>query len=346
MLHTDSSQKITGIKQVENNTIASSFGGLAPRIRDLHEFVLEKLGQKSFEHKLPINESVYELAKGIISAWDAYENQNAIVLFVVEETTLNICDQRALEYAILDFESKISVLRCTFKELRTTAKLRGKNLLVKDKEVAVVYYRTGYIPEHYEPEDWEVRLLMERSTAIKCPSAGLHLAGTKKVQLYLTKPGVLENFVSHDIAEKLREVFVHQYALDMGPDGDKVISMGIQNPDKYVMKPEREGGGNNIYGDDVKHLLEDIRLTEKRKAYILMERIKPPGIPNCIIQRDKVPETSNIVCELGIFGVILGNKKDVFINNAAGLLLRSKKTDSNEGGIAAGFGALDSPYLE
>ena len=37
--------------------------------------------------------------------------------------------------------------------------------------------------------------MLERSRAIKCPSAAFHLAGTKKVQQVLAEPGVLERCV-------------------------------------------------------------------------------------------------------------------------------------------------------
>jgi len=48
--------------------------------------------------------------------------------------------------------------------------------------VAVVYYRSGYELEAYPTEkEWDIRLLIERSRAIKCPSVQYHLAGTKKV---------------------------------------------------------------------------------------------------------------------------------------------------------------------
>lgn len=57
-------------------------------------------------------------------------------------------------------------------------------------------------------------MLIEVSKAIKCPSVGLHLAGTKKVQMFLTKEGVLEKFVDHKTAEELRKVFASQYSLD------------------------------------------------------------------------------------------------------------------------------------
>ena len=44
-------------------------------------------------------------------------------------------------------------------------------------------------------QDWKARLMLERSRAIKCPSAAFHLAGTKKVQQVLASPGVLERYV-------------------------------------------------------------------------------------------------------------------------------------------------------
>lgn len=64
--------------------------------------------------------------------------------------------------------------------------------------------------------------------------------------------------------------------------------------------------GNNIYGTDIRSVLESIKTSDERKAYILMERIFPPASPNCIVTRDKPPKIENVVCELGIFGVILG----------------------------------------
>ena len=54
-----------------------------------------------------------------------------------------------------------------------------------DMEVAVVYYRHGFMPKHYKTDkDWQVRLDIERSKAIKCPTVNIQLAGTKKVCLH------------------------------------------------------------------------------------------------------------------------------------------------------------------
>ena len=65
-------------------------------------------------------------------------------------------------------------------------------------------------------QDWQTRLLLERSKAIKCPSAGYHLAGTKKVQQVLAKPGVLERFLTDPEAiRSIRNTFASQYSLDL-----------------------------------------------------------------------------------------------------------------------------------
>jgi hypothetical protein len=59
-------------------------------------------------------------------------------------------------------------------------------------QVAVIYYRCGYHPDQYPSErEWDARLMMERSMAIKSPSIQYHLAGTKKVQQELANPGTI-----------------------------------------------------------------------------------------------------------------------------------------------------------
>lgn len=48
---------------------------------------------------------------------------SACILFVVEDVTYNICDQRFMEFELRELEPKIKVIRRTFKELHTEAKL-------------------------------------------------------------------------------------------------------------------------------------------------------------------------------------------------------------------------------
>lgn len=74
------------------------------------------------------------------------------------------------------------------------------------------------------------------------------------------------------------------------------------------MKPQREGGGNNIYGSDIKTTLERMGRSEERSAYILMERISPPICRGYIVRPGQtgLPAVADLVSELGIFGVIIG----------------------------------------
>lgn len=58
-----------------------------------------------------------------------------------------------------------------------------------------------------------------------------------------------------------------------------------------------------------------------------------------------------VIGELGVYGVCLwrnGKEEDegeVLVNYEAGFLLRTKGRESEEGGVAAGFGAVDSVCL-
>jgi glutathione synthase len=84
--------------------------------------------------------------------------------------------------------------------------------------------------------------------------------------------------------------------------------MAVANPEAFVMKPQREGGGNNVYGVEVKNVLEKLGRCRERSAYILMDRIVPPSQLNYIIRPNQphVPELSEVVSELGIYGVLIG----------------------------------------
>lgn len=80
-------------------------------------------------------------------------------------------------------------------------------------------------------------------------------------------------------------------------------------------------------------------------AYILMELIEPELNKENVILRDNKPYDEAIISELGIYGCILFDDKEVLVNEFSGSLLRSKFNTSNEGGVAAGFGCLDSIIL-
>lgn len=57
------------------------------------------------------------------------------------------------------------------------------------------------------------------------------------------------------------------------PETKKVLEEVQAQPDRFVLKPQREGGGNNLYGQAI---LERLKDTKGLAAFILMQRIRPP----------------------------------------------------------------------
>uniref|UniRef100_A0A1L8E4X9 Glutathione synthetase n=1 Tax=Nyssomyia neivai TaxID=330878 RepID=A0A1L8E4X9_9DIPT len=336
-------------KQVEINTIASSFGGISSHMTPMHSYILHELNHGDKVKNLPANSALSGLCNGMIEAWKVIGKPQAAILFIVENITYNICDQRFHEFEIRKINPAIRVIRKTLTEIHNEAKLGPNNeLLVNGTEVSVIYFRAGYEPGHYPTQaEWDARLLMEQSLAIKCPSIHYHLAGTKKVQQALAKPGILKRFLDSDEKiEAVKEIFTGLYSLDANEEGEEAVQRALKNPDRYVLKPQREGGGNNIYGQDIPDALKKMTTTE-RSAWILMERIFPPISKGYIIRpgATATPKVSDLVSELGIFGAIIGDKDKIIYNHQVGHMLRTKLATADEGGVAAGSGALDSPYL-
>nr|XP_034175981.1 glutathione synthetase-like [Osmia lignaria] len=337
-------------KQVEINTIASGFGWLGPASTKLHKFVLEELGYYDKLKDLPENNALQIICSSMVEAWKMYGNKQAVILFVIEDVTYNICDQRFHEFEIRKQNPNVRVIRRNLTELAASAKLGPeKELIVENYVVSVVYYRCGYEPGQYPTQkEWSVRLLIERSLAIKCPTIQYHLAGTKKVQQALAKPGVISKFLKNEkICAEIKEIFTELYALDFNEHGDAAIELAIANPDHYVLKPQREGGCNNKYGLDIKHFLESVKDKQERVAWILMNKIHPPIHKSYMIRPeiDMSTELQELVSELGIFGVIIADENNVYMNKQSGHMLRTKVATANEGGVATGLGACDSLLL-
>ncbi|XP_054004515.1 glutathione synthetase-like [Hylaeus anthracinus] len=347
MLHEDQ------IKQVELNTIASSFGGISSVTTECHKYVLLELGDSDKVTYLPRNEPNKAICEGLTHAWKLYNNEKSVILFVVETITYNICDQRFLEYEIRKRNPYLKLIRRSLTDLVSEAKLgSNKELIIGDEEVGLVYFRSGYEVEAYPTEqEWSVRLLIERSRAIKCPSIQYHLAGTKKVQQSLTNSNDLKKFLKEKaIINQLEQIFGRLYSLEFNEEAETIIDKAISEPTKYVLKPQREGGGNNLYNEEMKQRLKAMRSSKERTAWILMERFYPPVQENYIVRAQNEPfENDNrfidVVSELGIYGVIIGDHENIIYNKEIGHILRTKQCNENEGGIAAGIGAVDGPFL-
>ena len=213
-------------------------------------------------------------------------------------------------------------------------------------EVSVAYFRAGYAPGDYTGEaDWAARETLERALCVKCPSVHQQLAGTKKVQQVLAQPGEVERFLPATDAALLRTCFAKLYGLeaDGGAAVDAIVQAAIAQPEGFVLKPQREGGGNNFYFAELAQALRTMS-PEERSSYILMERIRPPS-HQMPLMREGLLDGGAATCELGVYGVILSDGKRVLANRSAGHLLRVKLEGVDEGGVCAGFAVLSSPVL-
>ncbi|KAJ8931265.1 hypothetical protein NQ314_015831 [Rhamnusium bicolor] len=223
---------------------------------------------------MPENNALQGLCQGMLEAWKIYGNPKAAILFVIEDVTYNICDQRFHEFEIRKQNPHVKVIRRTLTDIGDRGSLTSENELIIDNHVvSIIYFRAGYEPGHYpSKKEWDARLLMERSQAIKSPSIQYHLAGTKKVQQALSKSGVIEMFLTEaKKIEAIKDIFTGLYGLDFDEFGDQAVQMALDNPDRDSQK--------------------------------------------------------------------------ILVNKQVGHMLRTKISTANEGGVAAGLGALDSPYL-
>ncbi|KAH8673853.1 hypothetical protein BX600DRAFT_218664 [Xylariales sp. PMI_506] len=399
MVHKEDSDAAPQIKQVEFNTIASSFGGLSSKTSLLHKYLSSTeypLLSESIHQgvlTLPDNHSARLLAAGIRQAFQAYgpsvTSHPKCVIFLVQDGERNIFDQKHLEYEVTAPPVAIPVFRLPFSQIKQHTRLsgeaeggapQGRELLYTPPqlphltfEVSVVYLRSGYGPGDYASASaWDARYHIERSAAIKCPTVLTQVAGTKKVQQVLAtpsseeevaaKPGpsatgnhpLLQRFLSPathpTILQPLASTFTNIFPLDTSPAGlhARKLALDPEACQRYVLKPQREGGGNNIYRSAIPPFLRSIPEAHWG-AYILMELITPPPVSNTIL-RNGTLEQGGVICELGIYGTCLWDQterqaKGILHNENAGYLLRTKGDKSEEGGVAAGFGSMDSVAL-
>lgn len=248
----------------------------------------------------------------------------------------------------------IHVTRQTLTELLTSASVDPTSHVLRingEIEISTVYLRAGYTPTDYPtPAHYNLRYLFETSKAIQCPSLQLQLSGGKKVQEVLTKPSVLERFLPDLSGEELfalRESWMEMWALD--EDGDNGVTRARDEYETLVLKPQREGGGNNVYKESIPPFLDTLPFTD-REAWIAMKLIATPqGLGNYLVRAGGGTESAvktEVISELGIFGwSLFGGSDGKIEEREAGWLVRTKGKDSNEGGVAAGFSVLDSIVL-
>ena len=183
--------------------------------------------------------------------------------------------------------------------------------------------------------------------AIKCPTIPLQLAGGKKVQEVLTRPGELEKFFGKEQGEDVKEMRDSWMGI-WGLDDEAGFIKAQTDFQNLVLKPQREGGGNNVYHTFIPSFLQTLPRKE-REAWIVMELISVPSSVQGYLVRAGAGNGAvrgEVVSELGIFGwSLFGGENGVMKEKEVGWLMRTKGKESDEGGVAAGFSVLDSLVL-
>ena len=91
----------------------------------------------------------------------------------------------------------------------------------------------------------------------------------------------------------------------------------IKSPHDYVLKPQKEGGGNNYYDEEAAKLLKtfidpntDPAYKESLKQYLIMERIEPPRIQAWMLKDGQLNKMMSL-SEIGIYSCIIIDSKNV-----------------------------------
>ncbi|KAF4311981.1 putative rhamnogalacturonate lyase protein [Botryosphaeria dothidea] len=375
MLHSSpspSSLQAAHLKQVEFNTIACAGGCHATTTASMHAHLALYNNAPS---SLPANATTAALAAALASAHAAYGPSQSghplAILTLVQPHNTNTCDERPLEYALWSRTPPIACHRLHFGAPvlhRTTLGPRGALLLKLPgrgvREISVVYFRAGYEAREYaadaDADGVAARFFVERSRAVKCPSVLAQLATWKAVQRALGEQGAVERFLGRGgEADAVRRTFAPMYRLD-GETEEGLRARGLvgerASAGGYVLKPSLEGGGHNVYGEEIPGFLQGV---EERLwgNYVVMEAMRPPVVSNTLMGPKGLYQ-GPVVSELGVFGAVMWERKgekvggdgkgggiDILKNENAGWSFKTKAAHVNEMSVIKGYGCFDCPDL-
>lgn len=331
-------------KQVEMNLMASALGEASSVVFRMHRF----LGQHE-NIRLKENYAGKTLARALAEGYRAIDGKG-VILFLIPVGEVSVFDQRILESRMVE-EYGIPTVRASLEELGEKGELRGGELYFRGHQVTIAYFRAGYAPHHYNDESaWTARNLIEESSAVSVPSARTQLANTKLIQLVLSSQPVLERFVSKEVAERLARSCVGFSKIDEEfTDFEGRVATGrehaLKHPDRWVLKPHREGGGNNFFGARLVSKLESMT-PEEADAYILMEKINQSVFDSVrMVEGQAIP--CRCVTEMGFFATAYypSPTSSPDFNRAEGYLLRTKDESMDEGLVLGGFSFLDAAVV-
>lgn len=80
--------------------------------------------------KMPENNALSGLCTGMIEAWKLAGKSEAVIMFIIEDVTYNICDQRFHEFEIRRLAPHIKVIRRTLSQVKDQGKLGPNRELI------------------------------------------------------------------------------------------------------------------------------------------------------------------------------------------------------------------------
>lgn len=240
------------------------------------------------------------------------------------------------------------------------------NYIISGSIVSIFYFRAGYCIEDFMFEDdngnnigWKARESIELSNAIKVPDIDALIITLKKFQHSVNDEVKLSKLISKvenidqskvkEITDNLMSNFaqiIDYNELNETQQNDILEKLEKQS-DNYLIKPMKEGGGNNYNYDEVRKIAERKDLDILHKS-IIMERIFPPVSINYVLKGNTVVQ-ENVITEVGIYSYILsdcrGSKITEIANHTFGALFRTKFQFESEGGISYGASYANYGYL-
>lgn len=324
------------MKQVEINTISCAFVFWGPTLNRVH---------RKYDGRTVVSDSDVKFMQFLKKI--NKHSSGEICIMIDNDTSMNTSNYyEKVQIMNMCREQGILMKHHTFKDIRNLGEFTYKGNVVTDDEIKVrlktrkafseplemtfqkkkvfaLYYRWFYNQSHYTDEDFILRAKLECCNAFSLPTVELQIAGLKIFQMKFTDTAYLEEFLSVD---EIKEIYEHfgefKPIKDLAP-GDE---------EDFILKNIKEGGGNNVYGEDIRHY------EGNTESVFLMKKIEAPTCENAFIdgvQRRTIPE-------IGIMGWLLAVDGEIVSNENAGYICRSKDENSKECGVSCGYGALDS----
>lgn len=297
-------------KQVEINTISIAFVVLGPRVNKMHS-----LFYKDTEISETDIRFVRYLSKIKKEFEIIYKLQNTVIAMIDENitpTSINYVEKTMLINLCL--QNNIEIIYCKLTDL----KIDNNNVYIKEKRVCLIYYRWFYNFDQFDHISKEIFFKLEMANVISLPSVEFRMINNKYFQMELAKIEVLKNY-TEDYLE------IHKYFTEFKSQNDS--DMEAYDHSKWVFKTVLEGGNS---------------INLKNSKGFLMKKIDSPVSENAFIYDEHMRSMIN---EISTFGSFIAFENNVIHNEEDGYIVRTKGSESEEGGICSGNGGLDSLVL-